>query len=75
MIRLYVIGGLVLLVLITAGVVARHIYNAGQDAIRVEQERKFQDLEERSNRVKDDALRAPDADVDERLRRDSRPDP
>lgn len=75
MIRLYIIGGLVLVVLIAAGILARNIYTAGQDAIRVEQERKFQDLEERSDRVKDDALRAPDADVDERLRRDSRPDP
>lgn len=75
MLRVYLLAGLLVFALVLAGLFARHFYNAGQEEIRAKQERKLQDLEERSNSVKEDALRTPDADVDERLRRDARPDP
>ena len=73
--RLYAIGGLVLAVLIGGGIIARNIYKSGQEQVRVEQERASEMLRKEAERVKSNTLTLPDADVDERLRRDARPEP
>lgn len=69
--RLYLIGGALLLVLIAGGVIVHKIYKSGQDAVRIQQERNLQELRNKTDAAKDRALTTDDPRGE--LREDSRP--
>lgn len=71
-IRLIVILVLAVSAVGVAGYVANKFYNAGKQEQIQKQERKYKELERKTEDAQDDALTTPD--LDERLRKFSRPD-